>query len=186
MMISHLLRSAIVIPLALFALASPVQGQDVLEKLRDDFRRLRGNVIGMVEAMPASGLRTAPTEGVRDFAQQIEHIGAGAVNIISRGLDSNRIDLGISPDEYLNDKEALVRFTNAAFDRVDTLLAEMTLEDLNETGSLFGQLDRPRWMIVQVAYEHSVWTLGATVPYLRMNGAAPPGYNLVPGIGGAQ
>lgn len=163
--------------------AYPTQAQEVGEKLRDDFRRLRANTVGMVEAMPLEGLRTAPTEGVRDFAEQVEHIAAGAVNIISRGVDSDRIDLGMDRDVYLNDRDSLVVFVNAAFDRVDALLAGMGPEELRATGSLFGQLDRPRWMIVQAAYEHGVWTLGATVPYLRMNGAAPPGYNLVPAAG---
>lgn len=176
-------RAAILGLLLLPVTAFPARGQDVGEKLRDDFRRLRANVTGMVEAMPQDGIRTAPTEGVRDFAEQIEHIAAGAVNIISRGLDSDRIDLGMERDVYLNDTDSLVAFVHAAFDRVDALLAEMDDEALLSRGSLFGQLDRPRWMIVQAAYEHGVWTLGATVPYLRMNGAAPAGYNLVPAVG---
>lgn len=171
---------------ALTTLAPPaVSAQDVGEKLRDDFRRLRANVQGMVEAMPADGLRTAPTEGVRDFAEQVEHIAAGAVNILTTGLDSDRVDLGMDRDVYLNDKVALAAFVDAAFQRVDTLLATMTPEELTAPGSLFGQLERPRWMIAQAAFEHGVWTLGATVPYLRSRGAVPPGYNLVPSVGRA-
>jgi len=158
--------------------------QEIKPKLQDDFQRLRGNVLGMVDAMPAAGLRSAPTEGVRDFAQQIEHIAIGAVNIIASGVDADRIPLGMDPAIYLNDKEQLKAFVNLAFDRVDDMLSSMTAEDLQASGSLFGQLERPHWMIVQAAHEHGVWTLGATVPYLRLNGAAPPGYNLVPGVGG--
>lgn len=167
---------------ALFA-AAPLRAQDK-EKLQDDFRRMRANVLGMVDAMPVTGLRTAPTAGVRDFAEQIEHIAVGAVNIIALGLDTDQIELGADPEVYLNDKEELKAFVELAFDRVDAMIAEMTSEELASSGSLFGQLERPRWMIVAVAYEHSVWTLGATVPYLRLNDSAPPGYNLVPGIGG--
>ena len=129
-------------------------------------------------------MRTAPTEGVRDFAQQIEHIAIGAVNIMTLGLDADRIDLGMDREVYLNDKEELKAFVDVAFGRVDSLFEEMTDEEMRAQGSLFGQLDRPRWMIIQVAYEHGVWTLGATVPYLRLNGSAPPGYNLVPSVGG--
>lgn len=169
--------------LLLLAIATPIHAQDVGEKLRDDFRRLRANVVGVVEAMPREGIRAAPTGGVRDFAEQIEHIAAGAVGIIRTGLDSDHIDVGMERDVYLNDPDSLAAFVHAAFDRIDALLAGMDEEVLTTPGSLFGQLERPRWMIVQAAYEHGVWTLGATVPYLRMNGAAPPGYNLVPAVG---
>ena len=48
---------------------------------------------------------------------------------------------------------------------------------------LFGQATVKKWKLIQTAYEHAVWTLGATVPYLRLNGATPPGYNLIPGNG---
>lgn len=178
------LRRVVALGLLALAAPSPSAGQEFKPKIQDDFRRLRANVLGMVDAMPASGLRSAPTEGVRDFAQQIEHIAIGAVNIIAAGVDADRIPLGMDPERYLNDKEQLKAFVNLAFDRVDDMLAAMTLEELNAMGSLFGQLERPRWMIVEAAYEHGVWTLGATVPYLRLNGAAPPGYNLVPGVGG--
>lgn len=164
--------------------SQPGTAQEVLPKLQDDFSRLRANVLGMVDAMPAAGLRSAPTDGVRDFAQQVEHVAIGAVNIIASGVDADRIPLGMDPEIYLNDKEALMAFVNLAFDRVDRMLAEMSQEDLMAPGSLFGQLERPRWMIVEAAYEHGVWTLGATVPYLRLAGSAPPGYNLVPGVGG--
>ena len=37
------------------------------------------------------------------------------------------------------------------------------------------------WKILKTAYEHGVWTLGATVPYLRLQGATPPGYNVISG-----
>lgn len=163
---------------------APAGAQETKSRLQDDFRRLRGNVLGMVDAMPPSGLRSAPADGVRDFARQIEHIAVGAVNIIAHGVDEAREDLGVDPERYLNDKDALRDFVNLAFDRVDAMLSEMTVQDLETPGSLFGQLERPRWMIVRVAYEHGVWTLGATVPYLRLAGASPPGYNLVPGGGG--
>lgn len=164
-------------------LAAPAAAQDHKTRLQSDFQRLRGNVLAMVEAMPAAALRSAPTDGVRDFAEQIEHIASGSVNIIATGVDSDDVDLGMNRDRYLDDKEALAAFVNAAFDRVDAMLAEMTPEDLESPGSLFVRLERPRWMIVQAAYEHGVWTLGATVPYLRTAGVAPPGYNLVPGWG---
>lgn len=166
------------------ALAAPLSAQEMASDLRasllDDFERMRGNVLGMVDAMPASGLRTAPTEGVRDFAQQIEHVVQGNVGIIQSGVDAPVETAGFDPEVYLNDKAELARYVNAGFDAVADLINAIPDDGLRTETPLFGQAQVETWKLVQTAYEHGVWTLGATVPYLRLNDSAPPGYNLIP------
>lgn len=166
----------------LSSMAAPAAAQD-RAMLIDDFERLRGNVQGMLEAMPEAGLRSAPTEGVRDFAEQIEHVAVGAVNLVASGVDADRISLG-DPEVYLASKDALSRMVDDAFDRVRTMIEELSDEELLAEGMLFGQVPAPKWKIIQVAHEHGVWTLGATVPYVRLQGGTPISYDLVPGRSG--
>lgn len=166
-------------PLAL-ALISPAAAQTPKEKFVADFERMRVNVLAMVDSMPATGLRTAPTPGVRDFAQQIEHVVLGNVNLIASGIDADRIPLGLDKEVYLNDKTELKRMVNVGFDRVRDMLTAMTAQDLAAEGRLFGQMAMPRWEIVQAAYEHGLWTLGATVPYVRLQGGTPHSYGIAP------
>jgi hypothetical protein len=161
--------------------ASPLAAQEMAASLVDDFERQRHNVLGMIDAMPESGLRTAPTEGVRDFAQQIEHVVEGNVGIIRSGYD-RPVDLPeMDPETYLNSKDELKRFVNTGYDLVNRIISSMSAQEMMEDTQLFGQATVKRWKLVQTAHEHGVWTLGATVPYLRVNGATPPGYNLIPG-----
>lgn len=168
--------------LAIAALMSaPVAAQDMTAALADDFERQRANVLGMVDAMPDAGLRSAPTEGVRDFAQQIEHVVQGNVGIISSGYDRPVDVEQMDPEVYLNSKTELKRFVNAGYDLVNEMITTMSADDMMADTQLFGQATVKKWKLIQTAYEHGVWTLGATVPYLRLNGAAPPGYNLIPG-----
>jgi len=167
--------------LALVAVtAAPAAGQDLKAALMDDFQRMRGNVLMMVEAMPEAELRSSPTDGVRDFAQQIEHVVMGSVSIIGSGVDRPASGLG-DADTYLNSKSEMLAFVNRGFDRVNEMLAGMSASDLMAETSLFGQATVQKWKLAQTAYEHGVWTLGATVPYVRMAGSAPAGYNLIPG-----
>lgn len=163
--------------------AAPVAAQDMKASLMDSFERQRANVLGMVDAMPESGLRSAPTEGVRDFAQQIEHVVAGNVNIIRSGVDRPVQIEGHDAEVYLNSKDALKAFVNAGFDAVHDMIMAQTPATLQEETQLFGQATVQRWELIQAAYEHAVWTLGATVPYVRMQGGTPGGYNLIPGTG---
>lgn len=181
------IRRILRVPMPLLALlgvavsvASPVAAQATKEIYIADFERMRVNVLAMVDSMPAAGLRSAPTEGVRDFAQQIEHVAIGNVNLIASGLDADRIPLGLDADVYLNDRDELKRFVNVAFDRVREMLDAMTPADLAAEGRLFGQIPLPKWRIVEAAYEHGLWTLGSTVPYVRLQGGVPHSYSIVP------
>lgn len=160
---------------------SPAFGQTPKEKFIADFERMRTNVLAMVDSMPAAGLRTAPTEGVRDFAEQIEHVVIGNVNLIASGVDADRIPLGLDKEVYLNDKTELKRMVDVGFDRVREMLSAMSQADLAMEGRLFGQVPLPKWQIVQAAYEHGIWTLGATVPYVRLQGGTPHSFGIVPG-----
>lgn len=165
--------------LMLTATATAVTAQGMKDVFMNDFERQRANVLAYVEAMPEDGLRTAPTDGVRDFAQQIEHIVGGAVNIVGSGVDRSATDIG-DPEAYLNSTAALMDFVNAGFDQVIAMVESSTEESLMEEGNLFGS-PKVNWKILKTAYEHGVWTLGATVPYLRLQGATPPGYNVISG-----
>lgn len=167
----------------LLALAAPAESsaQASKEALIADFERMRVNVHAMVDSMPEAGLRTAPSPGVRDFAEQIEHVVIGNVNLIASGVDADRIPLGLDRDVYLNDRQQLKRLVDVGFDRVREMLGAMTETDLAAKGRLFGQIPLPKWRIVQAAYEHGIWTLGATVPYVRLQGGTPHSYGIVPG-----
>ena len=173
-------RSALYAAVTLALLAPSLGAQDLKSSLINDFERQRANVLGMVEAMPEAGLRTAPTDGVRDFAQQIEHVVQGNVGIISSGVDQPVDIPEQDPEVYLNSKDGLKTMVGVGYDLIAEMLEGMSESDLNAETTLFGQATVAKWQLVKTAYEHGVWTLGATVPYLRLQGGTPPGYNLIP------
>ena len=159
---------------------APLAAQGTPAHYVANFERMRTNVLAMVDSMPAAGLRTSPSPGVRDFARQIEHVALGNVNLIATGVDADRVPLGLDTTAYLNDRAELKRFVNVAFDRVRDMLTAMSPADLAAQGQLFGRIAVPRWQIVEAAYEHGLWTLGATVPYVRLQGGTPHSYGIVP------
>lgn len=168
--------------LALLAQAPGLSAQSRQEALAADFERMRRNVLQQVEAMPADGLGSAPTDEVRTFAEQIEHVCVGNVGIVASSLgvaQSERPDLGDNA-VYLQDKDALEDHVNRSFDWVVEAVRGLSDAELAETTMLFGQAEVTKEAAVRAAYEHGVWTLGATVPYLRLNGATPPAYQLAP------
>ena len=177
-------RSLFRIPLVALALTlaaqSPALAQSSKERYVADFERMRKSVLAMVDSMPAAGLRSAPTPGVRNFAEQIEHVVVGNVNLIASGIDADRTPLGIDKAVYLNDKAELRRFVDIGFDRVRDMLNAMSPGDLAAEGKLFGRIALPKWQIIEAAFEHGIWTLGQTVPYVRLQGGTPNSFSIVP------
>jgi hypothetical protein len=55
-------------------------------------------------------------------------------------------------------------------------LQDATAEDLARPVAVYGQPPQPGVRLVALTLEHSVWTLGQTIPYLRLNGVTPPPY----------
>lgn len=93
--------------------------------------------VDFVRAIPDSALRWAPNDAVRDFAEQIEHTALDNVLFVAMGVtDGERPGFG-DPDNYLNDKEALVEAVNAAYDWVMESLRRLPAEGLVMETELF-------------------------------------------------
>ena len=64
--------------------------------------------VDFVRAIPASALRWAPNEVVRDFAEQIEHTALDNTLFVAMGVTGGERPSFGDPDNYLNDKEEMV------------------------------------------------------------------------------
>lgn len=129
--------------------------------------------LALVGAIPDSALRWAPTPGVRDFAQQVEHIVLDNPMIVAAGLRDTEAPGFGDPEVYLNDKAELGSLVEATYDWVADVLRDLPAETLLEDTELFG---RPltTWRLFIVALNHADWTRGQLVPYLRLHGMEPP------------
>lgn len=150
-------------------------------RLLEEWRRYEVNVLSYLDAMPDSLLQSRPTPEVRTFAEQVEHIALDNLVIVAtsvRGLDGppTLADKAV----YLTDKAELRRFVQATFAYAREAIAALPPGALDEPTMLFGEVQLTRRHALAVALEHGVWTLGQTVPYLRLAGVVPPEYRLVP------
>jgi hypothetical protein len=79
---------------------------------------------------------------------------------------------------YLHQKAALHNYVAAAYDYVVSGIRDATPAQLARSSSLYRLPPEPAWRWLQLAHEHSIWTFGQIVPYLRLNGVTPPSYNM--------
>jgi hypothetical protein len=129
--------------------------------------------IEFVRAIPDSAFRWAPTPGVRDFAQQIEHIIMDNVMFVARGVVGQRAPSFGDSSAYLANKPALERAVVATYDWVIGTLKSLPARDMFAETELFDER-LPKWKVYLQALHHADWTRGQLVPYYRLNGTGPP------------
>ena len=169
------MRAMLTVGLALSAFVSTVQAQ-TKQQLVEDWERQRANFLAYIDAMPDSAMSFHPTPGVRDFAQQIQHAVGTNLEVAAmalRGLKDPPFSLDST---QLHQKAALRDYTDRAFNYLLDALKSATPSQLLKPSSVYNlpPQSASRWLTL--SYEHAVWTLGATVPYLRLNGVTPPAY----------
>ena len=144
-----------------------------------DWERNRTAVLAYIAAMPDSAMGYRPTPGVRTFAEQFDHIVSTNLDVAAvalRGLKAAP-SLGDSA-VYLHDKAALEKYAAATYDYFLAALGGATAAQLAKPVAIYGQPPQPALRLVCLSFEHSVWTLGQVVPYLRLNGVKPPDYQM--------
>jgi hypothetical protein len=147
--------------------------------LLTDLRRNRTTVLAYIDAMPDSATGFRPTLGVRSFAEQFDHIATTNLEVAAvalRGLKTPPT-LGDSA-MYLHDKVALRTYAAATYDYFIDAFTKATPAQLARPVAMYGQPPQPAVRLAALSFEHSVWTLGQLVPYLRINGVTPPEYSM--------
>ena len=118
-----------------------------------------------------------PTKGVRTFAEQIEH-AAGSDALIAHLAITGSMKVPTLGDsaKYLHSKAALKTYAAAAMDHTIQMLRGVSDAAMQENIVQFGnKVTRGRALMELL--DHFPWTLGQTVPYLRLNGVTPPEYS---------
>jgi hypothetical protein len=137
----------------------------------------KGAVLRYIDAAPDSMLGFRPTKGVRTFAEQIEH-AAGSDALIAHLAITGSAKVPMLGDSavYLHDKTALKKYSAAAMDHTISMLRGVSDAAMQDTIVQFGhKVTRGRALMELL--DHFPWTLGQTVPYLRLNGVTPPEYS---------
>ncbi|MEO8335446.1 MAG: DinB family protein [bacterium] len=137
----------------------------------------KGAVLRYIDAAPDSMLGFRPTKGVRSFAEQIAH-AAGSDALIAHLAITGSMNVPTLGDStvYLHNKAALKTYAAAAMDHTITMLKGVSDAAMQENIVQFGnKVTRARALMELL--DHFPFTLGQTVPYLRLNGATPPEYS---------
>jgi hypothetical protein len=136
----------------------------------------KASVLRYLDAAPDSMLGFRTTPGVRTFAEQIEH-AAVADAMIAHMVVTGNMNMPSFGDTAVirHNKAALRAYTVKAMDHTLEMLKGVTDAQLAQPMTMMN-MTKPRYRFLLELLDHFPWTLGQTVPYLRMNGVTPPAY----------
>ena len=140
-----------------------------------DLERQKKNLLDYVNVAPDSVLRFRTTPGVRTYGQQIQHVAMATAGIIGNVLGAGQPPAAADTAQVHVSKAALAAYVTSSYDFAIKAVNDATPQAMMAEKTMFGMTrSGMRW--VNGTVEHGAWTLGQTVPYLRMNGLTPPNY----------
>ena len=144
-----------------------------------DWERQKKNVLAYIDVMPDSAITFAPTSGVRNFAQQIEHFVGTNTEIAAITLKGLKEPPSLGDTaQYRHKKAALRDYTVKSYDYLIAAVKGATPAQLSKTYAIYNQPAAPAWRWLDLSKEHAVWTFGQLIPYLRLNKVTPPPYDM--------
>ena len=166
--------------LSTLLLAAPAlaAAQNPSSSAQGDWERSRENLLAYIDAMPDSAMGYRPTPGVRTLAEQFDHIMTTNLEVAASALHGQKAPALGDSAVYLHNKAALRAYAVASYEYVLSALRTATPASLAQPTKVYGPSIQPAFRWMELSLEHSVWTLGQTVPYLRLNGVTPPAYDI--------
>ena len=144
-----------------------------------DWERQKKNVLAYIDAMPDSGITFAPTPGVRNFAQQIDHFVGTNTEVTALVLRNLKTPPTLGDTAaFLHKKPALREYVTKSYDYLLESVRSATPAQLSKSFTLYNQPAAPAWRWLDLSKEHAVWTFGQLIPYLRLNKVTPPAYDM--------
>ena len=143
--------------------------------LIEDWQHQHRHILAVIDSATPAMLGFRTSAGVRTFAQQIYHVDEVAARIVSGAVAGTPLPPDLLGDtaSTLHDRALLRAQTDRIFTFVLATLQGLSDDQLAREQTVFGGT-MPRWRWNLTALQHSAWTLGQTVPYLRMNQRVPP------------
>ena len=160
--------------------AQPITGEEIKAQFVKDWERAKSYTLDYLSTMPADKYSFKAVDSIRSFAQQMLHLSAGNVGLISTATGEKLTGFpgrGLENSASAQTKDSVVYYVSASYDYA---IESVKKFDPNKFGELTGQgnnkITRFAWLLK--AFEHQTHHRGQTTIYIRLLGIRPPNERL--------
>ena len=174
-LIAHLCLAAVIL---LFV--SKVQGQTmdaVKAQMVKDWERAKAYTKEYLDAMPADKYSFRANDSVRSFAQQMLHLAAANVFLMSNVSTEKPpawVSFTLERRPGAQNRDSVVNYVMASYDYAINTVKNSVISQWGEVKKLFGRFDETKFAIMNKTFEHQSHHRGQTTIYIRLVGVKPP------------
>ena len=151
------------------ALAQDPAMNPQLASIKSIYIMARTNVLKSADAMPEAKYNYRPTDSVRSFMQQLQHVADAQYFMCSAANGDPARNRNIEESNKLTTRAELVGALNEAYAFCDVVYAKLTDASSAAMVDFIGE-KRTKLAVLSLNNAHTMEHYGNIVTYLRMNG----------------
>lgn len=160
--------------------AQSLNSEDIRSQLIKEWERAKVYTISYMNAMPSDKYSFKVIDSLRSFAQQMLHLAAVNVFLMSNaGMVQppafNKSDIELSPTAQ--SKDSVFYYVVTSYDYCIDVIRNMPVNKWGEKIDLFG-LKESRFVLIMKAFEHQTHHRAQTTVYIRLQNIIPPNEKL--------
>lgn len=174
------LASRICLAILTILLVSKIQAQSleaIKAQMVKDWERAKEYTKEYLNAMPADKYSFRANDSVRSFAQQMLHIAAANLFLMSNASNEKPpawLSFTLERQAGAQTRDSVVYYVNASYDYAINTVKNSNISQWGEVKKLFGRFDETKFAIMNKAFEHQTHHRGQTTIYIRLVGVKPP------------
>ena len=178
------MKSLVAIHLLLLSFAIPFSGNtqplstaDIKAQMVKDWQRAKAYTIDYLNTMPANKYSFKAVDSLRSFAQQMLHLAAGNVFIMTNASGTPPLPWLGSDIEHrptAQGKDSVVYYVTASYDYCIDAVKNSDVNKWGEKVKMFNTFEETRFAMMNKAFEHQGHHRGQTTIYIRLQGIKPP------------
>lgn len=144
-------------------------------QLVKDWERAKSYTGEYLSTMPADKYNARAVDSIRSFAEQMLHLAAGNISLVSNGTGAARIFPGFNMEKSAGaqNKDSVTYYVNASYD-----YAINNIKNMDAAKFMESVRNQSRLVWLMKAFEHQTHHRGQCTIYIRLQGIRPPNERL--------
>ncbi len=157
--------------------AQTISNSEIKSLLLADWQRAKEFTDEYLNTMPADKYGAKAVDSIRSFAQQMLHLAASNVFLMSGATGApppSWASFGLENSKTAQNKDSVGYYVDASYDFCKQAVANLDPSKWGEKVTLFGRFEATRFAFIQKTFEHQTHHRGQATIYIRLQGIRPP------------